>query len=69
MEKLTTGSWTDEKDRFDGVNAKGSWGEHEAGKDDAALPLDSLQEHATTRYSLLVISRPSARVCAFIKHS
>ena len=42
--QLTAGSWTDEKERPDGVNAKGSWGEHDAGKDDAALPLDSLHE-------------------------
>ena len=29
-----------------GVNAKGSWGEHEAGKDDAALLLESLQQRS-----------------------
>ena len=34
------------------MNAKGSWGEHEAGKDEAALPLDSLQEHARMEHSL-----------------
>ncbi len=44
--QLTAGSWTDEKETPDGVKAKGSWGEHEAGKDDAALPLDSLHMHS-----------------------
>ena len=41
--KLTAGSCAEEKERPEGVNAKGRWGEHEAGKDDAALPLESLQ--------------------------
>lgn len=41
--KLTAGSWAEEKERPEGVNAKGRWGEHEAGKEDAALPPDSLQ--------------------------
>ena len=35
------------------MNAKGSWGEHEAGKDDAALPLDSLHAHSH-RHSIVL---------------
>ena len=43
---LTAGSQTDEAESPDGVNAKGRVGEHDAGKDDAALPLDALQGYS-----------------------
>lgn len=53
----TAGSWADEKERPDGVNAKGSCGEHEAGKDDAALPLESLQTHSQCHSAFLSLIR------------
>ena len=41
----------DEKERPEGVKAKGSCGEQEAGKEDAALPLLSLRQN-TRRQAL-----------------
>ncbi len=41
-QQRTEWSWRDDSDNAEGVNAKGSWGEQEAGKEDATLPLLSL---------------------------